>query len=94
MLFTIRTVPQGREGYLGLLADFLDYISPDMFDGLIEVAIVQKPYSFVAAVSLLLIYYFVRRGMYKCTVKSCEDLRHDIIDAQLQKANKATEDTE
>ena len=84
----------GREGYLGLLADFLDYISPDMFDGLIEVAIVQKPYSFVAAVSLLLFYYFVRRCMYKNTVKACEDLRHDIIDEQLQKTNKATEDTE
>lgn len=70
----------GREGFRGDVADILDYFSPDLFDGLIEVAIVQKPYLFITAIILVIIYLFVRRSLYNRTVTACETLRHYIID--------------
>ncbi|MCK5001816.1 MAG: DUF2235 domain-containing protein [Gammaproteobacteria bacterium] len=79
----------GREGVWGSFANFLDYISPDMFDGLIEVAIVQKPYLFLTTMALLFIYYVIRTIWYRRTLKACEQLRHKIIGEKLTNTNKA-----
>lgn len=73
-------IETGREGFWGDVADMLDYFSPDMFDGLIEVAIVQKPYIFLIVIILVIIYSFVRRSLYSKTVEAGETLRHYIID--------------
>lgn len=73
-------VETGREGFWGDVADILDYFSPDMFDGLIEVAVVQRPYLLITAFILVIVYYFVRRGLYNRTVDAAETLRHYIID--------------
>lgn len=83
-----------REGFWGGLANFFDYFLPDFFDGLINVAIVQKPYLFISAVFLLFIYLFLRNYLYEETVKACETLRHSIIDEQIPNAKKAIEENE
>ena len=66
-------------GLWGDLADILDYILPDFFAGLIDLAVVQKPYLFVSASAFVILYLFIRRWCREKTVDACEDLRHLII---------------
>ncbi len=72
----------GRSGLFGHLADILDYITPQFFEGLIEIIVVQRPYLFIGAVILLVFYVLVRRILYRKTVDACETLRHYIIHEQ------------
>lgn len=68
-----------REGNLGTFAEILDYFTLDMFDGLIDVVIVQEPRIFQAAIIFAVIYYFVRRYLLNQSVEAGESLRHVIL---------------
>lgn len=68
-----------REGSWGEFAEILDYFSPDMFDGLIDLVIVQNSFIFKVAIALVIFYYFVKRYLLRKTIEACESLRHDII---------------
>ncbi|MES0371668.1 MAG: DUF2235 domain-containing protein [Mariprofundaceae bacterium] len=71
--------PVIREGFWGDLADILDYILPDFFAGLIELAVVQNPQIFVSAVAGIFVYIIVRSVFREKTIDACESLRHLII---------------
>ena len=68
-----------RDGNWGKFAEILDYFSPDMFDGVIDVVIVQEPRIFQTAVVLTVIYYCIRRYLLKQSVIAGEELRHVIM---------------
>lgn len=69
-----------REGFWGEVANILDYFTPDMFDGLIGVAVTRNPGWFVATVILFFAYWIISRILYKKTVEAGETLRHYIIE--------------
>lgn len=68
-----------RHGLWGHAADILDYILPDFFAGLIEIAVVQQYYLFIGAIIAAGVYLLIRRGCRDKTVDACERLRHLII---------------
>jgi hypothetical protein len=68
-----------RHGFWGHLADILDYILPDYFGGLIEIAVVQNNYLFIGAIVAVVIYLWIRRVFRDKTLDTCERLRHLII---------------
>ena len=69
-----------RVSYLSAFADFLNYISPDMFNGLIQVVVVKKPIIMVVAAVAGLTYYCTRHGLLKKMSEASESLRRIIID--------------
>ncbi|VAX11446.1 FIG00853498: hypothetical protein [hydrothermal vent metagenome] len=71
--------PVIREGFWGDLADILDYILPDFFDGLINVAAAQHYYLFIGAAIVVYVYVRIRRWCRIKTTDACERLRHLII---------------
>lgn len=71
--------PVVRKGFAGRLADILDYISPDFFDGLIDFAVAQHWYLFVGVVIVAVIYLLIRGWCRNKTVDACERLRHLVI---------------
>ncbi|MCW8854232.1 MAG: DUF2235 domain-containing protein [Gammaproteobacteria bacterium] len=71
-----------RKGLSGDIADMLDYFSLDLFDGLIQLIVVQKPWLSIIVITLLGIYFFVNHVLYKRTVAACEMLRHYIIESK------------
>jgi len=87
------TLPQvsNRDGIRGDIADILDYVTPKLFEGLIEVTVVQKPYLFITAIILLVLHFKVRRSLYKKTVDESETLRHYII-KKIEKLDKQSID--
>jgi len=76
-----------RNFVLDKIAGFFYSVLPDFFTGLINVAIVRQPYYFVAAVVFALLYLKIRRSLHKETVRSCETLRHYIIENTEQKVD-------
>jgi len=66
-------------GFWGKLGDAFDYVLPDFFSGLIEVAVIQHPSIFIGAAILVCVYVRIRRYCRKKTVEACERLRHLII---------------
>lgn len=87
-LWAVPPIKIKHEGLWGEFANILDYFSPDMFDGLIEVVIVKNPDIFNAAVILLLVYLFVRAYLNKKTESACESFRHVIINEKIQDAKQ------
>jgi hypothetical protein len=55
--------PSGRSGLFGHIADFLNYILPKMFDGLIEVSVVQRPFYFLGFLALATVFLVFRKKM-------------------------------
>ena len=73
-----------REGFWGYLVDILDYILPDFFDGLINVAVAQNYYLFIGAAIVVFVYVRIRRWCRNKTVDACERLRHLIIHEKVE----------
>ncbi len=72
-------VPEKREGFLGYIADILDYFVPGFLEYLVHFIVYQYPPIFIGAL-LLGCYYVNRRNRYRDeTVKACEKLRHLVI---------------
>lgn len=78
-----------RRGPWGEVANILDYFTPDMFDGLIQVAVVQKHEIFVTAVVALILYVVVNRVLVNKTVAACESLRHLVITEPVDNADQS-----
>jgi uncharacterized protein (DUF2235 family) len=55
--------PSGRSGLLGHIADFLNYILPKMFDGLIEFSVVQRPFYFLGFLAFAAVFLVFRKKM-------------------------------
>jgi len=70
-----------RSGIFGHVADVLDYILPDFFAGLIEVAVVQKPYLLLGALFVLAVYLWIRSKARRKTIDACQDKRRLVMQA-------------
>lgn len=66
----------GRNGLMGDFADILDYILPDFFAGLIEVAVSQNPSLFFGAVIIGFIYLRIRSRVHEKMDVLCQIKRH------------------
>ena len=65
-------------GISGFIADKLNYILPDFFKGLIELTVVQKPYYFIAAISIVALILYLRKSLLDKILDARELLRHHI----------------
>ena len=81
-LWVCPPVDVARDGFWGNVADILDYFSPDMFDGLISVAIMQRPYLVITALVLVIVYLRIRYKLHQNYVSACEDFRHILIEGR------------
>ena len=70
---------RGHDGFFGSIAETLKGLLPDLFSGLIEMAVAQKPVYFLVFVILVIAYYGLRGHLHRKTVRLCETLRHFII---------------
>ncbi len=72
--------PEGASNILvEKVSDFLYFILPDFFTGLINVAVVKYPFCLVAFLVFILLYLIVRNILHNKTVEHGETLRHFII---------------
>lgn len=69
-----------KKEYLSAFADFLNYISPDMFNGLIHVVVVKEPGIMAGAIIMAGLYYGVRRWLISKSNIAGESLRHIILE--------------
>jgi len=76
-----------RTGITGHIADIFDYILPDFFAGLIEIAVSQKPYLFLGALCILVVYIWIRSKARRKTVVACQQKRRLVMQAY-EKRNK------
>ncbi len=76
--------PVVREGFWGYLANILDYILPDFFDSLINVAVAQNYYLFIGAAIVVCVYVWIRCWCRIKTTDACERLRHLIIHEKVE----------
>lgn len=77
---------ENKVNYLSAFADFLNYISPDMFNGLIKVIVVENPVVMGITALAVFGFYCVRRGLFEKSEVAGESLRHIILD-ELEKSN-------
>lgn len=77
-----------RTGLAGALADLLDFISPDFFDNIIDVAVVRDAYYVTFGAAFCASYVYVRAWCREKTVDACEMLRHIIIQSESNEDNK------
>lgn len=80
----LTTVAHPSEGnllssFMGHFADVLQYVLPEMFDGLITVAIVQRPGIFWGALLVFLILWRMRSFFRKHYDLVCEVMRKQIL---------------
>ncbi|MFQ5345487.1 MAG: DUF2235 domain-containing protein [Mariprofundus sp.] len=80
-----------RSGLAGHLADVLDYILPDFFGGLIEVAVAQNPFIFLAAVAIVWMYILIRRKVHRKMSALCQLKRRKVIHADREKLDDTVE---
>jgi hypothetical protein len=74
-----------RKGFWGWLTGFLDYITPDFFDRLLNYAVVQHHELFIGAVILVAVYWWLNRRYCFKIEDACERLRHLIIHEEVEK---------
>jgi len=67
--------PDKRQGIIDHAADILEYFTPQFFDGLIEVAVVQQPYYAIAGGVIICIYLGIRNFAHRMTTDYAERLR-------------------
>ncbi|MDQ6998042.1 MAG: DUF2235 domain-containing protein [Mariprofundus sp.] len=68
----------GRSGFMGHVADLLDYILPDFFAGLIEVAVSQNPFLFLAFLSTVGLYVCIRSIIHNHMDTLCQLKRRKV----------------
>ena len=78
-LWNMQPVEISKADFKNEFAYILDYLTPDMFDGLIEAAVIQNPRASIVVIILLLIYFVFRNDLRKRTEEAGETLRHIII---------------
>lgn len=71
--------PSGRSGFSGHIADFLNYILPKMFDGLIEFSVVQRPFYFLGFLVIAAVFLVVRKTMVLNRIQTAATGLRDII---------------
>jgi hypothetical protein len=64
---------------MGHLADVLQYVLPEMFEGLITVAVIQRPGIFWGALLVFLILWRMRSYFRKHYDLACEEMRKKIL---------------
>jgi len=70
---------RGRSGLMGHVADFLDYITPDFFAGLIEVGVSQNPFWLFGAVTTVIVYVLIRSKVHNKMDILCQIKRRKIM---------------
>jgi hypothetical protein len=73
--------PVQGSGLMGHIADILNYFLPEMFEGLVTVAVLQYPWIFWTAIIFLVIYVLVRNRARHQTVRVAERLRRLVMKA-------------
>jgi hypothetical protein len=73
--------PVQGSGLMGHIADILNYFLPEMFEGLITVAVLQYSWIFWTAILFLVIYVMVRNRARHQTVRVAERLRRLVMKA-------------
>ena len=81
--------PDAREGFWSYPANFLDYILPDWFDGLITYCVAQHYMIFICAIVGIGLYVWVRGWCREKLIDACEKLRHLIIQYEPESDKKA-----
>ena len=78
----------GSSGFFGHVADVLTYFLPDLFSGLIEVAVRQNPlYYFLDPIVLALAIWWYGQSRNKRIVEAAVELREIVIRSLSQKQN-------
>lgn len=75
-----------KDNFSSGVANFLNYISPDMFNGLIKVVVIENPVVLGITALVAIVFYRVRRGLFKKSENAGESLRHIILD-ELEKSD-------
>lgn len=68
-----------HEGILGHIADVFDYMLPEFFEGLVDLAVIQYPFILLLVAPLPVVYIKIRRHFHRNTIDACERLRHLVI---------------
>jgi uncharacterized protein (DUF2235 family) len=78
---TVAHPPEGNllASFMGHLADVLQYVLPEMFEGLITVAVIQRPGIFWGALLVFLILWRMRSYFRKHYDLACEEMRKKIL---------------
>ncbi|ATX81236.1 Uncharacterized alpha/beta hydrolase domain (DUF2235) [Mariprofundus ferrinatatus] len=71
----------GGDGIPGHIGDVLNYVLPDFFGGLIQMALIDQQYYLLGGVLVFASLLGLKLHLSKQTVNACEDLRHWLIDA-------------
>lgn len=72
-------VNESRVGFMGHVADILDYILPDLFAGLIEEAVYKKPLWFWGALAIGGLYFWMGSRAQRAMSAYCQDKRRLIM---------------
>lgn len=86
-LWNVRPAKDSNEEFEDELAYILDYLTPDMFDGLIEAAVIKHPNQSLIVLSLFGLYFISRYYLHKKTESVGETLRHYVIESCKQNIN-------
>ncbi len=71
--------PIARSGFMGDVADVLDYFLPSFFTGIIEIAVIQNPLWLFGWMAVLVIYIWVRSFARSATTEACQDKRRLVV---------------
>lgn len=72
---------QKGNGIMRFIVDKLDFAIPDFLNGAISFAVIQHPEYFLGAFFMLIICWILRNFFRHRTVRACEELREQILEA-------------
>ncbi len=77
---------------MGHIADVLNYILPEFFEGLVTVAVIQQPGYFGSAVIFAIFLWRLKRLFRRRNFKACEEARNVVVAALLAPVPKDARD--